>query len=179
MERQIRPKRTSMALAIAFALANCVAGEILLAQQTKPGSPMRLPVIVDGSKTPDQIPDELAYQHYLKAISAHPDPLPQERDRQAAQLNALNLSSSDRRALIAVLASLRTQLDLIENTRRSIRPGPAGAAQLSDLNIQENTLLTTALGNLRASMTLDGSYRLDQFVKTHVKARIKIYGTAP
>jgi hypothetical protein len=35
------------------------------AQASPSGSPMQLPVVVDGSKTPDQIPDNLAYHHFF------------------------------------------------------------------------------------------------------------------
>lgn len=62
--------------------------------------PNQLPVLVDGSKTPGQIPDNLAYQHFFAAISAHPSPTAQELARQNAQLLPLNLSATDRKNLV-------------------------------------------------------------------------------
>jgi hypothetical protein len=35
------------------------------AQTSQSGSPMQLTVVVDGSKTPSQIPDNLAYHHFF------------------------------------------------------------------------------------------------------------------
>jgi hypothetical protein len=148
------------------------------AQPAQPATPMSLPVLVDGAKTPTQIPDNVAYRHYLKAIAAHPVPTTYEQGRQAAQLLSLGLLPNDEKVLIATLAPLRTQLDLIESTRAGIQQGPNAGAQFADLNDQEDALVATTLQSLRTSLTVAGMYRVDQYVKTHVKAHIKIYGTA-
>src|SRR5215469_8377671 len=84
---------------------------------------MQLPVLVDGSKTPGQIPDSLAYKHYLRAISVHQNPSPPEQKRQDAQFHALGLSPKDKGALAAVLAQFRSQFDLIEGARATAQTG--------------------------------------------------------
>ena len=161
-----------------FAMAVCLACQTVSAQhaQHQAGAPIQLPVIVDGSITPDQIPDSLAYQHFLTAIAAHPFASAGEQARQAAQLSPLGLSPADRQTLIAGLASFRTQLDGIQSTLASVTPGPAAPAQLMDLRTQASSLVATTLQSIRQSLTADGVNSLDQYVKTHVKARIRIYG---
>lgn len=159
---------------IVVAVAAWLAAATAYAQH--PG--MTLPVLVDGAKTPTQIPDSVAYRNYLKAIAAHPVPTLQEEGRQAAQLLALGLSPNDQKALIATLAPMRTQLDLIESARASSQKGPNAAAQFADFNNQEDALVASTLQNLRTSLTVEGMYKLDQYVKTHVKAHIRIYGMA-
>ena len=61
---------------------------------------MNLPVLVDGSKNPEKIPDSLAYHHFFSAVSAHPTPSAQEVARQNAQLLPLKLSATDQQKLV-------------------------------------------------------------------------------
>jgi hypothetical protein len=68
--------------------------------QAQTGAPMQLPVLVDGSVTPGQIPDSLAYQHFLTAIAAHPSPTVEEQARQSAQISPTGLSPADRQTLV-------------------------------------------------------------------------------
>jgi hypothetical protein len=168
-----------------LAVATVLACRVLCAQhvhpQASPGSPGQLPILVDGSKTPDQIPDALAYQHYFTAIAAHPSPSAQEQARQAAQLLVLHLSPADQQVLIASLAPFRTQLDQIEAGWVQLAGAPTNAnaaAQFTALRAQQSALAAATLANLRQSLTSDGASSLDQYVKTHVKAHIVIYGTS-
>jgi 2-methylisocitrate lyase-like PEP mutase family enzyme len=137
---------------------------------------MKLPVIVDGSITPEQIPDSLAYRHFFAAIAAHPFPAVTEQARQTAQLSQLNLPATDRQTLITGLASFRTQLDQIESARGAVTPGPAAAAQLAALNTQTDNLVATTLQAVRRSLTVYGWNLLDAYVKARVKGHIRIYG---
>ena len=166
-----------------FIAAAILACGILFAQHTHPqasgASPLKLPILVDGSKTPDQIPDELAYQHFVKAVAAHPSPSAQEQARQSAQLLPLQLSASDQQNLITTLAVFRTRLDQIEldaGQLLSAAPGPNTPAQLAGLKTQESALLTNTLSDLRLSLSPEGTNHLDQYVRTHVKAHVVICG---
>jgi hypothetical protein len=70
-----------------MALAACLVSQGVIAQQQQSQPAIQLPVAVDGSVTPGQIPDNLAYQHFFAAIAAHPFPSQQEAARQSAQLS--------------------------------------------------------------------------------------------
>jgi hypothetical protein len=47
-----------------------------------------------------------------------------------------------------------------------------------DLRSQESALVAATLQSIRGSLTGNGVNLLDQYVRTHVKAHIKIYGNA-
>ena len=150
----------------------------LSAQQTQP---LQLPVLVDGSKTPDKIPDDLAYHHFFLALAVPASPSAEDQARQLAFLAPVKLSPADQENLIGLLATFRTDLDPIEQARAKLlaaAPGAGSAAALADLNTRENDLVTSTLAMVRASLTPDGVSRLDKYIKTHVKKRIVIYGTS-
>jgi hypothetical protein len=138
---------------------------------TGPGT---LPVLVDGSKNPEKISDALAYRHFFASFAAHPTPSSQEQGRQDAQLGPLQLAAADRRALVGILGSFRTQLDVIEKAA-AVAGTPA---KLASLRTQKSTLATTTLANLKQTLTPDGASRIDQYVQTRVKKHIVIYGGA-
>ena len=95
-----------------------------------------------------------------------------------AQLFQLGVSPADRQVLIAALAPFRAQLDQIESACAAVGSGPSAPAQLMDLRNQASALAAATLQNIRSSLTADGMSRLDQYVRTHVKAHIRIYGGA-
>lgn len=133
-----------------------------------------LPVLVDGSKNPEQISDTLAYQHFFAAVAAHPAPTAQEQGRQSAQLAPLQLAAADREQLVTTLAAFRTHLDLIASAIAA-----AGTPdKLTSLQAQKTALVVTTLASLRQTLTADGASRLDHHIQTRVKAHIVIYGGA-
>lgn len=158
-------------------------GMLAYAQTPSPQSaqsPSGLTVAVDGSKTPDQIPDDLAYRHFILAIAEHKNPSTQEYQRREARLAPMGLSPSDHDASIAALAGLRETLDQIQVSRNAISPGdPTASSQFADLKSQEDAAIGIAVGLLRASLTLDGQARLGSYVRGHVKSRIVILGAPP
>lgn len=52
-----------------------------------------LPVAIDGAKTPEKIPDRLAYYHFIMAVAEHAEPSPDELDRRAALFKHLHFSA--------------------------------------------------------------------------------------
>lgn len=155
-----------------------LAGQALLAQHVHPMSagaagPGGLPVTVDGAKTPQGIPDALAYSHFFTAIAAHPSPTPQEQGRQNAQLTPLELAAGDLRALTGLLANFRVQLDQIESAIITATL----ASQVEGLRAQKSALVSTTLTNLQQTLTPAAVARIDQYVQTRVKTHIVIYGS--
>ena len=73
-----------------------------------------LPVLVDGSKTPEKIPDELAYHHFLTALATPQEASPEEQKRQEAQLLPLGLTPERRSQMIRTLATFKSQFDDLE-----------------------------------------------------------------
>ena len=140
--------------------------------QAVSGGPAKLPVLVDGAKTPDKIPDSLAYEHYFTALSVPATATAQDKDRQAAQLDNLQLALADRQTIVGGIATFRAQLDRI-----AYAAGPASTADdLLALRAQKAALVNTTLSTLRQAMTAQGAARLDQYIQGHVKSHIVIFG---
>lgn len=168
-----------MNLRIRFLIAAILSCQALSAQHVHTmsasgGSQGSLPVLVDGSKNPQLIPDALAYQHFFTAFAAHPTPTTQEQARQNAQLGPLQLAAADQAALVTTLAGFRVQLDQIVGAVL-VATTPAAVA---GLQAQKTALAAATLANLKQALTPAGASQLDRYIQTRVKTHIKIYGGA-
>jgi len=162
------PIKLSMAVIMSCSLLSAQHVHPMSSSSAAPG----LPVLVDGSKNPEKIPDNLAYWHFFAAVAAHVTPTAKEQGRQNAQLLALNLSAVDRQNFVAALAGFRATLDGIEATLLA----QASAAQVVSLRQQKDSLLSSTMAALNSSLTADGLAKLNGYVTTHVKQHIVIYG---
>lgn len=146
------------------------------------GHSMQLAVIVDGSKTPDRIPDELAYQHFFLAISDPGQSSANAVSRQKAWLSRLELSAADELNLATIVNQLRKELDSIELSVNQVAADPnRSAAQknqvLGAVKQQRQTAVAATVSRLRATMSAQGWSITDAHVRNHVKRNIVIYGT--
>ena len=135
---------------------------------------------MDGSKTPEKIPDQLAYRHFLVGVAEHAASRPVETDRQKVRLAPIGFSEGDTDALRSLLGRLRAHLDAIQAARSNAETLSLGARMsiYADLKLQEDALITGAIGSLQTTLSADGVARLDQYVKQHVKRKIVVYGSA-
>lgn len=141
-----------------------------------------LPIVIDGSRTPDQIPDQLAYHHFFLAVAEHDRPSPEESARQNSRLVPLRLSDTDTASFVRELSRFREQLDDIERSREQTASSPSltlseKTAAFEALKARQQTLVATTLANIRGFLSPAGLERLDRHVKEHVKPRIAIFGT--
>jgi hypothetical protein len=132
--------------------------------------PAALPIIVDGGTTPEAIPDELAYHHFIMAIAIPDNPSLVEVSRRNGLLDAVGLSKSDNASLIGALAHVREGLNTVSAMRAQSPIDPAA------LKLKEDGIILTARERIWASVTADGFERLTNHIRGHVKTRIKIYG---
>ena len=153
-------------------ISTIVASLLLHAQQPATSStPIhQLPVVVDGSKSPSSIPDDLAYKHLIITLGIHNNPTAIESYRRDVLLRPLGLSDSDSAALITALTGLRDQLDGIEAGW-----GPNADAKL--LRAQWNSAVGTAVDRTKNSLSPDGLAKLHDFIEKQVKPSIVIYGS--
>jgi hypothetical protein len=137
------------------------------------GAVTQLVVIVDGSKNPEQIPDNLAYKHFLMAVATHEQPVPEEQKRQEAFLKDVGLSGSDEKTIALALGKMTTQLEAIQAARVASDGAPAS---LVALKAQEDALISGVITQVRQALTSEGQLSLNQYVTGTVKKNIKIYG---
>lgn len=136
-----------------------------------------LSVIVDGSKAPDQIPDDLAYHHFLLAVAEHQNASKEEVTRRELRLKPIGLSEKDRDLCISALAGLREELDAVETARRAATAdvGASNDSALASVKAREDAAVAKVRAALR-NMSVEGQSRLDGYIKTHVKKHITILG---
>jgi hypothetical protein len=135
-----------------------------------PGTPAPpLSVAVDGSVSPELIPDELAYSHFLRAMAASAT----GRGRGVA-LTQAGLAPGDRAAFVAALGTLGTELAALAEQRRAGGPSLSPAAW-QELKSREDEAVAAARVRVDLALTAAGRARLDAHIRDHVKRRIKLY----
>jgi hypothetical protein len=153
------------------------SGAHLLHTQTS-HSTGTLPVVVDGSKTPWKLPDQLAYQHFIRMTAIADDATAETRSRRDAYLARIGLSQSDLTAFNTALRGVKEQLEVLEARRQQRSPATESAkAERAALQLQEQQIAKDAVRRLKSELSVDGALGVDRFVREHVKSRIKIYGT--
>ena len=140
-----------------------------------PGSqPSGAPLVADGRTDANVIPDFVAYRHFVMAVAIPREaPTWAERSRRNHYLNSVRLSLSDRMAVVEAVANVREELKAADEM---IKNGPSAAAAAS---ARRETALNGAGERLRLLLSADGQARVDSFVNTKIKPRVRIYGSMP
>jgi hypothetical protein len=137
-----------------------------------------LPLTVDGSKTPELIPDHVAYGHFIAAVATPAAASSDVVARREGYLARVKLSDRDKAGLLSSLRNVREQLDDIQQRRRQgSRERPLTPAALRALKSEENETVRQVRSRIRSSMTPDGRATVENFLNNHVKRRTRIYGT--
>lgn len=134
----------------------------------------KLSPVIDGRTNPELIPDDLAYHHFLLAISEHRNISELEAKRREAFLRPVGLSREDQARVISALAGVREDLDAVTEKRWRLMAGtdPDRDTLLMGLKAEENTILQNARDRLNLSN--DGQALLDKYVRTRVKSHIVV-----
>lgn len=143
-------------------------------------SAYRLPVAIDGAKTPDSVPDRIARIHFVLA-NAEQDP-PSSLDLvQRSSLQAdVGLDDVDTEALGLALRGVRDSLESIRVSRSAWLTTSNTSSQqaVRALKLQEDRLLDEAWLRLNASLSADGQDQLANYLRDNVKRHVVIYGDA-
>jgi len=138
---------------------------------------LTLSVLVDGKNNPELIPDDLAYRHFVMALSAPRIPSLDESRRRESLLQPLNFTSGDHDALIGALAGVKENLDALNKTRDTVTGRDAAASsKLLGLRDQERALLDEASNRMRSTLSPQGLIQFEAYLRDHVKKHIVIYG---
>jgi hypothetical protein len=142
-----------------------------------------MPIAVDGSKTPERIPDYLAYYHFIMAAAERENAPKDKIERRDSMIERIGLTEIDYVALLSALDGVRHELDQISSERERLAASPLRSAffytSLDQLKVRERGVMDQARTRLSRSLTWDGWHRLDTHVREHVKRHIVVYGTAP
>src|SRR5258708_31352895 len=125
---------------------------------------------IDGSKTPELIPDDTAYKLWFIAVAEPENPTAEQRNRALAKIRASGLGDNDIAVVMRVLASFYKEHLAIDAKLRALSQSAAGdnAGALADLDAQVASAVSKAKGSLYSELSLTGQ---DVF-RAHI-ARIK------
>jgi hypothetical protein len=139
-----------------------------------------LPVLVDGAKTPELIPDSLAFQHFIKALAIPDSPSTAQEAVREALLSRLTLSDADHRSFVTALSGVRSSLDnMAASMAKWPADSPTARAVQADMRRQEAALMDGVRNQLQTNLSADGWTRFNKYISEHVKRRIVIYGGQP
>jgi hypothetical protein len=139
-----------------------------------------LPVVIDGEKTPELIPDAVAARHFVIAAAQPDKPSDGDIARRRALLFTVGFSKDDQAAVIHALATVGDQLAAFEQERRQLSRGaPASRAAIMTLKQQRDAVLEGAHTRIHSTLSAEGVVRYETFLREHMKNRIKIFGDLP
>jgi len=139
-----------------------------------------LPIVVDGSKTPERIPDWIAYRHFISKVSLPSDAPVDEQARRNIHLNEVGLSPRDRAALLREIRGTRQKLDDIAERRlqwQNDRSSHAEGQRLA-LRAEEKAVYDDTQQRIRGAMSFEGGTRLSEHIN-RMKTGIVIRGSLP
>lgn len=139
-------------------------------------SGVSLSLAADGALNPERISDDLAYQHFIRAIATSANPSPSETARRNAFIERIGLSNVDRNALIRALSPVRAELDDVAKRRqRTAVNSRVRRPAVVVFKAEEDAITGRARGRIRGQLSPGGRRLLDAHIQGHVKRRIKIY----
>jgi hypothetical protein len=140
--------------------------------------------VLDGSKTPELIPDEAAAHMFILGLAAPDNGTTAQDLRIRAALMRSGLGESDIRTvksrIMAVHDQIRNLVEGIETIRQRLGPNPpVGARQdLVNQHKQIRALTLATYNGTLASLSIEGAEKLREHIQ-YVKTRIKIIPPPP
>ena len=119
---------------------------------------------IDGSSDPSAVSDERAYDQVISLVASAQS----ERIRNVV-FDGAGLNAADRAAFWAAVAVVKNERDLLADRHKSRRINSA------EFVSQQRIVFDNARGRVARSLSSGGLARLDEYVRTQVKPRIKVY----
>ena len=132
------------------------------------------PGTIDGSKTPELIPDATAYRLFFAAISEPSIKTSREAERERVKLLPAELTPEDLQVVIAVLDSFFDQKRDLELRYKKLRSGVSTAAKANieqALSTERDALVSNTRDTLSSRLSIEGLLKLDRLVQRE-KARM-------
>jgi hypothetical protein len=125
--------------------------------------------IIDGSKTPDEIPHANAWRLFLRAFSESAGP---ETKIARAKTDAIGLDPDDADVFRSTVADFHVEVSRLEQQIESIgraSPGTAAYAEIGRLRAAINRLAVDVQNRLEAGLSGDGTKKVRDFVHAQKK----------
>ena len=125
--------------------------------------------VIDGSKTPDEIPHVNAWRLFLRAFSESAGP---ETKVARAKTDAIGLDPDDAAVFRSTIAEFHIEVSRLEQQIQSFGragPGTAAHAEIARLRMAINRLAVDVQNRLEAGLSRDGAQKLRDFVRAQRK----------
>lgn len=132
-----------------------------------------LPIAVDGLLHPEQVPDHVAYRHFISVTAVGTTAPRADIHRRESILGRVGLSDADRQSYLASIANVRDELVSTDQSMRTVHHDVAAAEELRQ---QRASILDNAKMRVMSSLSSDGIQRLETHIRERVKRQIRIHG---
>jgi hypothetical protein len=140
-----------------------------------PGAPILPPGTIDGSVTPELIPDSTASWLFFTAASVKPNRSVNEQARQRALLAGAGLSHEDMIQVATILAEFRDQMTSLEQSYDTAMQAAQASHSVAELDFtsQRDAVVSATRTVLAAKLSPGALKRLDRLIQSE-KRRMKI-----
>ena len=127
-----------------------------------------LPGGVDGSVTPELIPDSVAYSLFLSNVAEPLNGTPEQQHRERAKLDRAELSEPDILAMLLILDTFQKQQELLEDSFRS------GVSPTTDVDPFRDQLVGITRDAMKTAVSAEGLANIDALIQRE-KRHMAIY----
>lgn len=149
-------------------LLTAAAFSSLAQTQPSPKNNLHPPGTIDGSKTPEQIPDDVAYRLFFRAVSEPSNASPAQRERLRVKLLRAQLSDADLTPLVEALGNYHDGREAWERSYQQAL-SKSGALNASTVNAQfvaeRDVLIKNTRDSIAARLSANGFIQLDRLVQ--------------
>jgi len=135
----------------------------------------QLPIKVDGADRPDQIPDNIAYAHFVILMAQSDEPSTDELARGQGALKKLDLAAADTTRFKAALAGVHKELEFLTREEARLSAAKAEPARIDRLRLQRSRVFDEATTRLKR-LSPAGRAKLEAFIEAEIKPNVVIYG---
>jgi hypothetical protein len=143
------------------------------------------PGTIDGSKSPELIPDDDAYRLVLLGFAEPENPTPAQEARMRGKIAPAELDKDDTDALIRILEHFQTQLDGLRVQENAVfaanpipHPDSVGATKLAEISHERDGVFVEAMSALPARLSAPGAAKLHDFIQKQ-KHGMKVFPDMP
>lgn len=127
---------------------------------------------IDGQVTPERIPDDVAYRHFISVTAVGSGAAAADFSRRDAILEQVGLSDADRRTYVAATTTVKDALQSIDHRLEAFHQDISAVDALKQ---ERRSVLDNAAQRVLSSLSADGAARMRSHINERVKRRIRIY----
>jgi hypothetical protein len=160
----------------------CIFGALCVSATGQAKSPI---LTKNGQTDPGSIPDSVAFEFFIRSLIPSPSEIAASSGRVAAFAKQTKIKEPQVEDFLADIRASYERLEAFNRKAKKIKdqswpnPRPEIWDQLNELQRQKEQALTDQINSILAHRTAGTAELLRQFVKGHIKSRIKGYADQP